>query len=100
MPIPENEIQKILAKRQKFSEDKLSELKKQAESRSQSLEDYVLQEKIINENELYEGYADILKIPMTGLEGSAIRKDILELIPEPIAQSHKLIAFGKSNNLL
>ena len=97
MPIPENEIQKILAKRQKFSEDKLSELKKQAESRSQSLEDYVLQEKIINENELYEGYADILKIPMTGLEGSAIRKDILELIPEPIAQSHKLIAFGKSN---
>jgi len=67
-----------------------------------SLEKYIIDNKILSSDTLYQTAADFLKIPFASLKDVTIRKDILFLIPEPIAQTHLLIAFDmdEENNLI
>ena len=57
--------------------------------------EYLKQNKVLNENQIYQAIADKHSIPFTDLKDKKIRKDILMLIPEAIAQAHKIIAFDK-----
>lgn len=56
-------------------------------------EKYLMDKKIISERMIYELLADILKLKFVNLEEKDIAKEILFLVPEPIAQTHKIIAF-------
>ncbi len=70
---------------QKLKEDKLS------------LEEYLVKNKVVSEEVLYQLMAKHLSLPFIDLRNSSIRKDILLAIPEPIAQAHQIIAFDKDD---
>lgn len=64
------------------------------------LENYLLQKKILTEDALYKTVAEYVKLPFIELKDKLIRKDILFLVPEVIAGTHKIIAFEKKDETL
>jgi len=54
----------------------------------------------LKEEELIRLQAYILGIPFVNLEDEAVPKEILSIIPEPIARKHNVIAFKKSGKNL
>ncbi len=81
---------KIKAKERKEYEKKAKKLNKQ-------LEQYLIDENIIDETELYTSIGKKLNTKFVALKGKEIKKEILNLIPAPLAQTHKIISFKKTN---
>lgn len=63
-----------------------------------NLEDILINEGIINEADLYEKAAQYLDIPFISLKGREIKKEILNLIPGPVAGTHQVVAFDKEKD--
>ncbi len=80
---------------------KTAELKKysvKAEKVGKTLEDYLLYEKIVDEIKLYEKTAKKMGVPFIELKNREIKKDVLNLVPPPVAQTHNIIAFDKTSS--
>ena len=60
------------------------------------LAEYLIAAKIVHEEELYKTASAVLKTPFIDLSREVIRKDILFLVPEPLAASHGIIAFNQT----
>lgn len=76
-----------------FDDKKWKEKVQESEKKRISLEDHLINEKIISNDSLYRTASTYFKLPFVVLKDTAVRKDILFLIPEPIAQNHKIVAF-------
>ncbi|MBU2542027.1 Flp pilus assembly complex ATPase component TadA [Patescibacteria group bacterium] len=78
---------------------KTSELKKYSEKAKKlekTLEEYLLYEKIVDEIKLYTEASKKIGVPFVEIKGREIKKNILNLVPPPIAQTHNIIAFDKT----
>ena len=85
----------LLARKIIADQNALAEITTKAGTEKEALEKYVIDNKIVSEQTLYEGAADYFKIPFVNLKKQIIRQDILTLLPETTAQEHKIIAFDK-----
>ncbi len=72
----------------------------ESEKQNRKLGDLLIEKKEISEEELRKMYAYILGIPFVNLEKETIPKEILQIVPEPIARKNNIIAFQKDNNNL
>lgn len=61
-----------------------------------SLEQFIIDHKIIGEEIFWNQVALFHKLPFVNLKDKTISKDIFEIVPEPIAQTHQLVAFDKN----
>ncbi len=95
--INEKYLKQILINENLTTEKDFKKLVKEAKKEQKSLEAYILDKKIIPEEVLYEKYATLIDMPYINLKDRVIRQDILELIPEPIAINHDIIAFDKDS---
>lgn len=68
-----------------------------AKQKEISFEEYLVQLKLISEEELYENLSAEYQIPFVNLVGKKIHPETLELIPESIAQAHQIIAFDQKD---
>ncbi|MFH1866763.1 MAG: ATPase, T2SS/T4P/T4SS family [Patescibacteria group bacterium] len=93
--IKQDKIIKALVVSNTIKPDQLKKIQMQAKTKKLSLEEYLVNQKIISESKLYELVAKELGLPFVDLKNTVIRKDILLTIPEPIAQTHNIIAFNK-----
>ena len=95
-------LKKILRETATFDMKGINQLLKEAKEKdpNMSLEAYLLKEKKMPEEMLYRIAAQFYKLPFINLREVPIRQDILFLIPEPIAASHKLISFEKTDDEL
>ncbi|MFA4873036.1 MAG: ATPase, T2SS/T4P/T4SS family [Patescibacteria group bacterium] len=82
------------------SKKELDAALKEAESSHKQLEQVLLEKKLITEDQLAEIQAELLGYPYVKLNALNIRKDILNLIPEPIASSHLIVAFNRTDTAL
>ena len=85
----------------KLFDIKPSEMKGYAEKAKKldrGLEEYLSHEGIVDEVKLYTEAAKILDVPFIEIKGKEIKKETLNLVPPPIAQTHNIIAFDKSNS--
>lgn len=71
-----------------------------AEKSQLSLEQYLIDKDIIDEELLYAKAGEVFGVPVADLKGKEISKDVLELIPAPLAQTHSVIAFDKNDTEL
>jgi type IV pilus assembly protein PilB len=90
-------LQKILTKADILNNEDGKKLLKEAVTLGKNFEDYLYEKKIITPLVLYENAATYFKVPFIDLKNQTIRKDILFLIPEPIASTHNIIAFDASD---
>ena len=63
-----------------------------SEAKGQQLEDYLFAERVISEDNLYETAATLFQMPFVKMKNQPIRKDVLFLIPEPLAQHYQIAA--------
>jgi len=64
------------------------------------LTDVLVKEKLLTKEQIIKLEAYILGIPFVSLEKETISKEILQIIPEPIARRHNIIAFRKKDKEL
>jgi type IV pilus assembly protein PilB len=82
------------------SKEKLIQAEKKTKKTKQKLAQLLVKEKIITQEQLIKLEAYILGIPFVDLEKETIAKEILQIIPEPIARRHNIIAFRKKGKEL
>lgn len=87
------QLKKILEKSDIIPVKEFDKFLKEAEKSGEPLENYLIEKKITTANSLYEAAAGYFKTPFINLKDQSARKDILLSIPEPIASTHKVIAF-------
>lgn len=68
----------------------------EAKKKALSLEDYILDSKLLAEDALYKAAADHFKLPFTDLKNEIIRKDILYIVPPTIASTYLVAPFEKT----
>ncbi len=93
----EKQLKDILIKTKTFSEKEVDFHLNEAKKRNLNFQDYLIGQKITNEEQIYQNAASFFNAPFINLANEPIRKDVLFLIPEPIAATHKIIAFDKNN---
>jgi type IV pilus assembly protein PilB len=76
-----------------FDDKKWKEITDESKKERSTLEEYIINKKIISNNSLYKTAASYFKMPFVQLKDVVVKPDILSLIPEPIAQNHKIVAF-------
>lgn len=98
--LSKTQIKKILEKADILSGLEFDKFDEEAKLKNKDIEDYLIEKKIITPFSLYESAAQYYDFPFINLKGQTIRKDILFVIPEPIASTHKIIAFdGDDKNI-
>lgn len=85
----------ILEKSKLIPNNQIGKLLDEADTAKISLEELVLKNKLASEETLYKTASEVLNMPLIDLGSKPLRKDILFLIPEAIALSHKIIAFDQ-----
>lgn len=88
----------ILKKSEQLSESDLKKHVEAAEKSKRNLEEYLIDKKIFSNESLYETAAQVFRVPFTKLRGQPIRKDILFLIPEPLARHYQVVAYDKNGS--
>jgi type IV pilus assembly protein PilB len=78
----------------------LEEAEGVARKKSISLGAALLETGLITEEDLRRVKANILGISFVNLENQPIEKEILRLIPEPIARKHNIVSFKKTDSTL
>lgn len=84
---------KLLESEFDLSKKDITAYKKQAAAKKKSLEQFLIDADIIDEEKLYTAFAKKHDVPFMALKGKEIKKDILNLIPAPLAQTHSVVAF-------
>jgi type IV pilus assembly protein PilB len=95
--LKEKQIIDILVKEKVINMSDTATQKKEAKKQKLSFIDYLIKNKISSEEDIYQALAKSYKIPFVNLKDiDEIKKEALEVIPEPIAQAHQIIAFDLS----
>ena len=98
--LSENQLIEILLAQKTLTKNDIKVHQRRANESNFKLIDYLKSSKILTENQLYLAVADYYKIPFVDLKDKKIRKDILMLIPEAIAQANQIVAFCKTEQEL
>lgn len=80
--------------------DALEAAQKEAQENHTDLAQLLVNKNIASETLLYETLATGLNIPFIDLSEQRIRRDVLSILPEPIAQFHQIVPFEKTGTVL
>lgn len=96
MRIEESQYKAFLLDSGLVTREQLSNAQKQAEETGKSLRDALVAMGYIAEDQLRRLEAYILGIPFVDLSQETVDPEVLQMIPEPIARKHNIIAFKKT----
>lgn len=96
--LPVTTLQTVLTSGFNIAEADLVVHEERARKAGKRLEEYILSQEIVKEDALYQKAAELLKVPYITLNGKEVPLEILETIPEPLAQTHQIVAFNKTKN--
>lgn len=91
--ISNQELEKIILKSKILAETEFKKIGEQIGGKKVNLAEYLVNKNFISENLLYETIANYYNLPFIDLKNKIVRRDILVTIPEPIVQSHQIVAF-------
>lgn len=100
MQIKSSALKGVLLMNKVVSADNLEKLQKEAEENRVSLEQLILDKKLISERDLVKLYAKSIGVPYVDLEGKQVAKDLLTRIPEQVARSAHAVVFGEEDERL
>ncbi|MBM3210355.1 type II/IV secretion system protein [Candidatus Saccharibacteria bacterium] len=98
MRISDITVEKLLSRSVALPPGQISELKKSAEAMNRSLQEEVLQQKVISDQELTKAFADYAHIPFVELNPKDILHEDLQRIPERIARQYNTVLFKVDKN--
>ena len=78
----------------------LQKIEKEAKKNNQKLADLLVTQGLVKQEDLSRLQAYILGIPFVNLEEETVEKEVLQIIPEPIARKHNIVSFRKAGRNL
>jgi type IV pilus assembly protein PilB len=94
MRISDALVKELLLKSGKVTEEQIQAVREQSGNSKAALQDVVIKGNLISENELTKLYADEIEVPFVVLDPKEIKREILRLIPERIANQYKVVLYG------
>lgn len=82
------------------SKEEIEKEERRAAKENKELGDALIESGKITKDDLIHLQGYILGMPFVNLTEEKIPREVLEIIPEPIARSHNIIAYRKTNNIL
>jgi type IV pilus assembly protein PilB len=95
MQIESKQLRKFILETGLITKDQFDEAEKKSEESGSSIRDIFISSGMIKENDFRRVEAYVLGIPFVSLLGEKIPTDVLNMIPEPIARKHNVVAFKK-----
>ncbi|MDP1689996.1 MAG: ATPase, T2SS/T4P/T4SS family [bacterium] len=100
MHVSEGELKEFIIDSGLVAKKEIDAAAEEAKTRGQSLGDILVSRGLLTEDALRRIQAYVLGIPFVNLKDHRISIDVLALIPEPIARTHNIIAYKKSDDSL
>lgn len=101
MAIDKQELKKVLVGKKVLAAKAWDDLSKEAEAKNVSISDLLVDKKLIDEEKLAQVIAAFYDVEYVNLlDVAEVPKDILLLVPEPIARRYGIVAFGKEKDKL
>ena len=94
------QILNYLEKHELLSNEEIQKIKEESQKKKQSVLEYITQNKSVKEEDIVKINGSILNIPYIDLFGKIIRGEILNIIPQELAQNYKMIAFQKEAEVI
>lgn len=98
--LTDTQVTAIIKKAKLLSEADLAAILKKIGSGKKSLQQYLLEQKLIVTTAFTQATADYFKVPLAEIKGAQVRQDILLIVPEPLATRHQIVAFNKNKDYL
>ena len=95
MKVDHKQLKAFLLDAELITKEQFREAQKIAKETGQEIEDILVVNNFISQDDLGRLKAYILGIPFVDLEKMIVPVEVLEIIPEPIARSHNIVAFRK-----
>ena len=100
MHVSETDLKTFILDSGLVSRKDVESAEEKAKEGKQSMGDVLVSEGLLSPDALRRIQAYVLGIPFVNLKDSKLPIEILSLIPEPIARTHNIIAFKKTDNNL
>jgi type IV pilus assembly protein PilB len=100
MHIEEGQLKSFILDSGLVSKTDVASAEKDAASRGSSVGEMLVNRGLLSEDDLRRIQAYVLGIPFVSLKSEKIPFEVLSLIPEPVARSHNIVAFKKSDKEL
>lgn len=100
MKIEDSQLKAFILDAGLIKEKQLEEAEKQAKKEKKKLADFLVTKGLITHEQMIKLQAYILGVPFVNIEKEKIDERVLQIIPEPIARRHNIIAFRKKGNEL
>lgn len=95
MHVEDSQIKDFIIDAGLISKSEVEEAEKEAKSKKKPLSDVLVSKGKFSDDDFRRIQAYILGIPFINLKGQTLNHEILNLIPEPIARKHNIVAFEK-----
>ncbi|MFA6269692.1 MAG: GspE/PulE family protein [Candidatus Paceibacterota bacterium] len=100
MHVEDSQIKDFIIDAGLISKSEVEEAEKEAKSKKKPLSEVLVSKGKFSDDDLRRIQAYIFGIPFINLKGQNLDRDILNLVPEPIARKHNIIAFAKKDDSL
>ncbi|MDD3531642.1 MAG: GspE/PulE family protein [Candidatus Pacebacteria bacterium] len=100
MHVSEGELKEFITDSGLVAKKEIDAADEEAKAKGQSLGDILVSRGSLTEDALRRIQAYVLGIPFVNLKDHRIVPEVLSLIPEPIARTHNIIAYKKSDDSL
>ncbi len=94
MRISDALVKELLIKAGKATEEQLATVREQSGNSKAPLQDIVIKGNVINEKDLTKLYAEEIEVPFVELDPKNIKREVLKLIPERIANQYRVVLYG------
>lgn len=98
MRVSDETIEKLLKQGGNITNAQLDELKTLAKRSKQTLQEAVLEQKIISEEALTKLIGELIDVPFVRVEPKDILDDVLKKIPEHIARQYNVVLFAMNED--
>ncbi len=100
MQINDQQLKSFLLDVGLIDEKKLEEALKKSSKSGRKLEEIIIKDKLVSKDKVDKLKAYVLGIPFIDLTQEDIPKEIIEVIPEPVARKYQVIAFKREGREL
>lgn len=94
MHISDTLVEKLLRSNEKITDEQIKALHEQVKSEKLTMQELAIKNNIIAEKDLTKLFAAEADVPFIDLNPKEIKREILKLIPERIANQYKVVLFG------
>ena len=100
MHVEDSQIKDFIIDAGLVSKSEAEDAEKEAQSKKKPISTILVSKGKFSDDDLRRIQAYILGIPFINLKNQTLNKDILSMIPEPIARKHNIVAFNKREDSL